>query len=148
MVQNRLIAGQQGPHWDKTNKELTLLTMVIYFVLFSQCVSPRAFLQPEDVWNANYDVSSKIQLHVTCVPMQLEGIPSSELCTTFDCLEIRMIDPCRCKDTCIVVQLVLFVDYTLERCLQSRKRPEFFCPVHQEKNYQRKCEYSNNRQQQ
>lgn len=47
-------AGELGTHWDKTNKELRPLIMVIGFVLFSQCVSIWAYLQPEDVWNANY----------------------------------------------------------------------------------------------
>ena len=69
MVQNRLIAGLQGTHWDKTNKELIPLIMVIYFVLFSQCVPPRASLKAEDAWNGNKNLLSKIQLHVTCVPM-------------------------------------------------------------------------------
>ena len=53
MIQVRLIAGQQGTHWDKTNKELTPLIVVIYFVLFSQCVSPCHYLEPEDVWSVN-----------------------------------------------------------------------------------------------
>ena len=47
-------AGELATHWDKTNKELTPLIMVIGFVLFSQCVSIWAYLQPEDVSNANY----------------------------------------------------------------------------------------------
>ena len=53
MIQVRLIAGQQGTHWDKTNKELTPLIVVIYFVLFSQCVSPCHYLEPEDVGSVN-----------------------------------------------------------------------------------------------
>ena len=69
MVQNRLIAGLQGTHWDKTNKELIPLIMVICFVLFSQFVPPRAYLKAEDAWNGQKNLLSKIQLHVTCVPM-------------------------------------------------------------------------------
>ena len=68
MIQNRH-TGELGTHWDKTNKELIPLIMVICFVLFSQCVSATAYLKAEDAWNGNKNLLSKIQLHVTCVPM-------------------------------------------------------------------------------